>query len=210
MNTDVGATAGELAVPRRAARHEHADEVPASAPPGVFPAAARQPTVTSLAPAGLLDGAGPGWLRPAPRLLAVRRVEIATAAVTAAGVAAGWGATVSAVVALAVASAALVLGGAWIAWVPRSVRAWAYVLRPEDVAVRRGVLFTRVTVVPYARMQFVDVSAGPWERCFGLATVKLHTAAARSLARIPGLARADADRLRDELVRLAEADLAAL
>ena len=48
--------------------------------------------------------------------------------------------------------------------------------------------------MPYGRMQFVDVTAGPFERSFGLATVRLHTAAAASDARIPGLEAADGAR----------------
>jgi membrane protein YdbS with pleckstrin-like domain len=47
----------------------------------------------------------------------------------------------------------------------------------------RGVLVRRVSVVPYGRMQFVEVTAGPFERAFRLATVQLHTAAAASDAR---------------------------
>ena len=41
-------------------------------------------------------------------------------------------------------------------------------------------------------MQFLDVTAGPIDRWFGLATVQLHTAAATSDARIPGLPLAEA------------------
>jgi membrane protein YdbS with pleckstrin-like domain len=63
----------------------------------------------------------------------------------------------------------------------------------------------RVTVVPYGRMQFLDVTAGPFERAFGLATVRLHTAAAASDARIPGLDRDEAGRLRDRLAAVGEA-----
>jgi membrane protein YdbS with pleckstrin-like domain len=59
-------------------------------------------------------------------------------------------------------------------------------------------------------MQFVDVTAGPIERSFGLATVQLHTAAASSDARIPGLAADEAARLRDQLARLGEAKAAGL
>ncbi|HUY61272.1 MAG TPA: PH domain-containing protein, partial [Candidatus Dormibacteraeota bacterium] len=68
----------------------------------------------------------------------------------------------------------------------------------------------RLSVVPYGRMQFVDVSAGPVERYFGLATVRLHTAAAATDARIPGLEAADARRLRDRLAELGEARSAGL
>jgi uncharacterized protein len=64
--------------------------------------------------------------------------------------------------------------------------------------------------VPYGRMQFIDVTAGPVDRLFGLATVQLHTAASRTDARIPGLARAEADRLRDQLAALGEAKVAGL
>ena len=53
-------------------------------------------------------------------------------------------------------------------------------------------------------MQFVDVTAGPLERVFNLATVQLHTAAAASDARIPGLPPEEATRLRDRLAALGE------
>jgi len=87
----------------------------------------------------------------------------------------------------------------------RSVRSWGYAERPDDLLVRHGLLVRRLSIVPYARMQFVDVSAGPLERSFGLATVELHTAAAASDARIPGLPGPEAARLRDRLSTLGEA-----
>jgi uncharacterized protein len=72
------------------------------------------------------------------------------------------------------------------------------------------VLFSRLSVVPYGRMQFIDVTAGPMERTFGLATVKMHTAAAASNARIPGLEHDEAARLRDRLAELGEAQAAGI
>jgi membrane protein YdbS with pleckstrin-like domain len=89
-------------------------------------------------------------------------------------------------------------------------RSWGYLERADDLVVRHGVLFRQVTVVPYGRMQFIDVSAGPIDRIFGLATVQLHTAAAASDARIPGLAQQEADRLRDRLASLGEAQATGL
>jgi hypothetical protein len=71
-------------------------------------------------------------------------------------------------------------------------------------------VFRRLSVVPYGRMQFVDVTAGPVERVFGLATVKLHTAAAATDAKLPGLATAEAERLRDRLAALGEAQASGL
>ena len=93
-----------------------------------------------------------------------------------------------------------------LAWfLRRRFRAWRYQERNEDLIVARGVMVQRLSVVPYGRMQFVEVTAGPIERLFQLSTVKLHTAAAASDARIPGLERAEAARLRDRLTELGEA-----
>ena len=83
--------------------------------------------------------------------------------------------------------------------------AWGYAERDEDLLVRRGVLVRRTSVVPYGRMQYVDVTAGPLDRRLGLARVTLHTAAAASDASIPGLPAAEATRLRDRLAALGEA-----
>ncbi|MEE6256953.1 PH domain-containing protein [Plantactinospora sonchi] len=88
--------------------------------------------------------------------------------------------------------------------IARAVRAWGYAERDHDLLVRHGLLVRRLSIVPYARMQFVDVTAGPLERAFGLATVQLHTAAAASDARVPGLPPAEASRLRDRLTALGE------
>jgi len=88
--------------------------------------------------------------------------------------------------------------------VVRAVRAWGYAERERDLLVRHGLLVRRLSIVPYARMQFVDVTAGPLERAFHLATVQLHTAAAASDAKIPGLAPEEASRLRDRLTALGE------
>ena len=146
-----------------------------------------------------------------PRLLVVRTLEwaIATVVVVAVTVIPVWigsGATSGGVVLVLVVAAA---GAVW--WSLRArCRSWRYEERGDDLVVSRGVLFRRESVVPYGRMQFVDVTAGPFERSFGLATVQLHTAAAASNARIPGLERVEADRLRDQLARLGEAQSSGL
>jgi membrane protein YdbS with pleckstrin-like domain len=101
--------------------------------------------------------------------------------------------------------AAVLLLGVWRATVAvRAVRAWGYAERDNDLMVRHGLLVRRLSIVPYARMQYVDVTAGPLERAFGLATVQLHTAAAASDARVPGLPPDEAARLRDRLTTLGE------
>jgi membrane protein YdbS with pleckstrin-like domain len=101
--------------------------------------------------------------------------------------------------------AAVLLLGVWRATVAvRAVRAWGYAERDNDLMVRHGLLVRRLSIVPYARMQYVDVTAGPIERAFGLATVQLHTAAAASDAQVPGLPPEEAARLRDRLTALGE------
>jgi membrane protein YdbS with pleckstrin-like domain len=101
--------------------------------------------------------------------------------------------------------AAVLAFGIWRSIVTvRAVRAWGYAERDNDLLVRHGLLVRRLSIVPYARMQYVDVTAGPLERAFKLATVQLHTAAAASDARVPGLPAEEASRLRDRLTALGE------
>ncbi len=100
---------------------------------------------------------------------------------------------------------AVVLLAVWRSFITvRAVRAWGYAERDNDLLVRHGLLVRRLSIVPYARMQFVDVTAGPLERAFRLATVQLHTAAAASDAQVPGLPPEEAARLRDRLTALGE------
>lgn len=107
--------------------------------------------------------------------------------------------------------AAPVLLGAWLAWlVPRQVRAIGYAEQGDDLLIRKGILFRSLVVVPYGRMQFVDVEAGPLARRCGVAEVQLHTASAETDASIPGLPPAEAARLRDRLTARGEARLAGL
>jgi membrane protein YdbS with pleckstrin-like domain len=155
--------------------------------------------------------ASTGWMVPSARLWRMRLTQVAAGGpvlVVIAGGAAGMGA--GAWAAAAAAAAAAVAAG-FVLWVERRrYLAWAYREREEDLIVSRGVLVRRVSVVPYGRMQFVEVTAGPFERVFRLATVQLHTAAAASDARIPGLERDEAARLRDRLAMLGEARAAGL
>jgi uncharacterized protein len=92
----------------------------------------------------------------------------------------------------------------------RNWRSWRYTERADDLLISRGVLWHQQTAVPYGRMQLVEVTSGPVERRFGLASVQLHTAAAASDGRIPGLLPEEAERLRDRLTELGEARSAGL
>jgi membrane protein YdbS with pleckstrin-like domain len=104
----------------------------------------------------------------------------------------------------------LVLFG-WVAWViRRQVPAMGYAEREDDLLVKKGVMFKSITVVPYGRMQLVDVEAGPFDRAFGIAKVTLHTASAQTDAVVSGLVPEEAARLRDRLASRGESRLAGL
>ncbi|TDD79006.1 PH domain-containing protein [Actinomadura rubrisoli] len=83
-------------------------------------------------------------------------------------------------------------------------RSFGHAERADDLIVTHGVLVKRLIVVPYGRMQFVDVTAGLLERWMGIATVRMHTAAAATDATIPGLPAAEAAQLRDRLAQKGE------
>ncbi len=105
------------------------------------------------------------------------------------------------------AAAALVLGAAaatW-AWAERNRRSWGHAEAEDDLLVTSGVMFRRLVVVPYGRVQFVDVEAGPVERRLGIARVTLHTASTETASTIPGLLADEARALRDRLTDLGQA-----
>jgi membrane protein YdbS with pleckstrin-like domain len=144
------------------------------------------------------------WRPVSPKLITVELIaRITFALVMLAGLGIGW--ALASYWAWPAVMAVVVVYAIWRAAVTvRAVRAWGYAERDQDLLVRHGLLVRRLSIVPYARMQFVDVTAGPLERAFGLATVQLHTAAAATDARVPGLPPAEAARLRDRLTALGE------
>jgi membrane protein YdbS with pleckstrin-like domain len=165
-----------------------------------------------------IDPEGLAWTRVSPKHLSV--VVFSTLLSTLFWLAAlGWPAVLAATgvwsgaplgLLLLPPAAVLAAGLLSVLLAPRRVRAIGYAERGEDLLVRRGLLYQRVTVIPYGRMQYVDVSVSPLQRSFGLATVKLHTAAVGSHAEIPGVEHAEASRLRERLTARGEALLAGL
>jgi len=153
---------------------------------------------------------GTRWQHPSPRLLRARRIQVGLVTIPAALIGGLAGSTASAALGLGLGLGLVIAGLLWERFLARRVAAWGYAERHQDLMVRRGVLVRRLSVIPYGRMQFIDVTAGPVERSLGLATVRMHTAAAASDARIPGLDRAEAAKLRDQLAELGESLAAGL
>ena len=133
-------------------------------------------------PTEAIDPPGIDWLRVSPKYVTVRL--------------AGWALGTLIAVALLSLPLVLVLTGVWtwlpvwlavalpavalllalwrLALIPRQVRSIGYAEREDDLLIRRGIFFQRTLVVPYGRMQYVDIAVGPVERPAG----PVHTEAA--------------------------------
>lgn len=146
------------------------------------------------------------WVRVSPKLITARRITL------------GLGSLLEVAVLIvlwlipgiptwiaAVATAIVVIGFIWAWWlIGRRVRSYGYAERETDLLVVSGILVRRLVIVPYGRMQMVDLTAGPIDRWLGIATVQLHTAAATTDAAIPGLPPEEASALRDRLAARGE------
>ena len=146
------------------------------------------------------------WTPVSPKLASVRRLNAAISAglsgivlLIVLGLTLSW---VYGVLAFVLVAAGFVW--AWIL-IGRNQRSWKYAERDDELLVSHGIMFRELVVVPYGRMQFVDVTAGPLERAYGIATVELHTATPATDAKIPGLHPDEAGRLRDRLSALGQA-----
>jgi membrane protein YdbS with pleckstrin-like domain len=80
----------------------------------------------------------------------------------------------------------------------RIYRRLRYGLTERLLQVVRGWLFHVDTVVPLVRVQHIDVTRGPLEKMFGVATLVVHTAGTHnSIVTLPGLAPERAAQIRD-------------
>ena len=154
---------------------------------------------------------GETWVGVSPKLRAMRRTVIGVvAALLAVGLAVAFVAAGSAISAVFAVIGIVLFAAAGFIIVGRNYASWGYAERGADLLVTHGVLIRRLVVVPYGRMQLVDVTAGPIERRFGISTLRLHTASAGTDARIHGLTANEANRLRDRLAALGESQSAGL
>ena len=80
----------------------------------------------------------------------------------------------------------------------RIYRRLRYGLTERLLQVVRGWLFHTDTIVPFVRVQHLDVTRGPLDKLFGTATLVVHTAGTRnSIVTVPGLAPGRAAEIRD-------------
>lgn len=92
------------------------------------------------------------------------------------------------------AAGILILMALWYLLVSKKVfNARSYALRQHDILYSRGLIFRSTTVVPFNRIQHVEIVSGPIDRLFRLSTLKIFTAGgSQSDITIPGLLSSDA------------------
>lgn len=100
--------------------------------------------------------------------------------------------------------AALSAGWAVLQW-----SRWRWAAWDDALEMAHGVVFRRASLVPYHRIQQIDIRRSPLERAFHVATLEVHTAAATTDGQIPGVATEHAQELRRALLERAGIDDAA-
>lgn len=144
-----------------------------------------------------------------PNLTKIRYLALLPVLVIALLVSAGFGIWGSAWFFVFTALLVGLLG--WLLWlIPAQVKKLGWQETEDELLLTKGKLWHTFTVVPYGRIQFVDVKAGPIERAFGLKHVELHTASSTSDATVRGLLATDADELRDRLAERARERMSGL
>jgi len=97
----------------------------------------------------------------------------------------------------------LVVAALACAWFvpPAYYRSLRFAIDEHGIRIERGILWRTLTALPRIRVQHSDVSQGPLQRRFGVATLKLYTAGTRyTKIELPGLEHAEAMALREALL----------
>ena len=98
---------------------------------------------------------------------------------------------------------AYVVVAIYCVWVlpPAHYEALEFGVDEHGITIQRGIFWRSRISLPRVRVQHSDVSQGPLQRRFGVATLKLYTAGSRyTKIELPGLAHEDALALRDALI----------
>jgi len=100
-----------------------------------------------------------------------------------------------------IAGPVLVIALALIIRIPQTrYNARGYQISADRLRVVRGLMFRSDTVVPFGRVQHIDVAQGPIERFFGIATLTLHTAGNHNASvALPGLGEELARAMREDI-----------
>jgi uncharacterized protein len=103
----------------------------------------------------------------------------------------------------------LVLVVACVVLPSRRYASIGYALGEAELRVARGYFFRIDTVVPFVRVQHIDVGQGPVERRYGLSHLVVHTSGTHnSTVTLPGLPSATAAAMRDAIRAHIQSDFA--
>jgi len=152
---------------------------------------------------------GAAWRPVSPQLSVVRRVTVSAgllpltvAAIVPGVVLTPWAALPAPV---------LLAGWLWLMWlIPKQVAAITWAELPEELAIRKGRLWRSMVTIPYGRIQYVDLTSGPYKRRQGIADITVNTASPASSGDLPGLPVEVAEELRVRLSAHGEAQRAGL
>lgn len=82
----------------------------------------------------------------------------------------------------------------------RRYQARGYTMAQDRLRVVRGILFHSDSVVPFGRVQHIDVNQSPLQRLYDLATLTVHTAGTHNASvHLPGLLNEDALAMREAI-----------
>ena len=95
--------------------------------------------------------------------------------------------------------AILLLAILWVGVVPsRRYRQLGHAVAQDRLRIAQGAFYRSDMVVPFSRVQHLDVEQGPIERAFGIARLQLFTAGTHGdTIELPGLSHDDAVALRE-------------
>ena len=83
----------------------------------------------------------------------------------------------------------------------------AFALRSKDILFKKGLIFRKITIIPFNRIQHCEVNHGPVDRMFNLASLKVFTAGGEaSDLEIPGLTESRAQMIKDYIIGKAGLD----
>jgi membrane protein YdbS with pleckstrin-like domain len=81
--------------------------------------------------------------------------------------------------------------------VSKTFHAKSYALRNHDIIYKTGFISLETTLLPFNRVQHVEIQEGPLMRIFGLATIEIYTAGGSvSDLKIAGLKKEDAESMK--------------
>lgn len=90
---------------------------------------------------------------------------------------------------------------------PNAFKVKAYAIRSRDILYRRGLIFRTTTIIPFNRVQHVELKTGPVDRLFGLSRLKVYTAGgSQSDLTIPGLGSATSQNLKELIITKTASD----